>query len=609
MKRIAYYLMIMALAVVACDPMEDINNQLDEMDTGYNGTFTYVLTSDDYADIADLAILADPGDTLNAAFIASNEYFSDEVAAATYVPLLIPEMYPALGPGSSAMITYNYNGALPEDYTMYTGADNYVVSEDEYSSIDEVVDYAGYYSPSYPPEVYIPSVLEAGIADPGDGDILLVEYMYSNTDPKIDFESASDVNVFIEGFTEEADWPGQFTATSVTGDQVWVWDQYGDGNAKMSGYSGGAQPNEDWLISQAIDLSGLDEASLHILQAINYLNDQWDQIKIYISTDYNGSDIAGATWDEVTVPNMPSGASWDYIASGAIDLSTYLGQSIYVAFKYVSSDTNAATWEVAEVKVTTPGTASVIGTPPDKYRDFYLFSDGEWIKAPGVYNVNAVDYNAMGSPGKYDNFSSTDKPSDYIPNMLTARFPLAGEGIEVIVVYKYYAGYTATLAATYTYSSGSWTSDYDFVTAKEAQFLYGGTGWVFDPTVTITMVSSDYQIIVDYVRDHVGTEYVDSYGTGESYFGAGSYYVNFDLRPGYWEADVFDSWQDAVTTAIGTALLPTRFPNASTQVNGVDMYYIVNFATYSGAAGNYSAKYQVTKSGPNPEFTLVEGPY
>ena len=61
--------------------------------------------------------------------------------------------------------------------------------------------------------------------------------------------------------------------------------------------------------------------------------------------------------------------------------------------------------------------------------------------------------------------------------------------------------------------------------------------------------------------------------------------------------------------AIGNVLLPALYPDAQTQVNGVDMYYIVNFATYSGADGNYAMRFQVSKAGPDPEFTLVEGPY
>lgn len=608
MKRTIYYLILMVFALFSCDPMADINKELEDTFSDYQGTFSYTLTSDDYADIADMALDKNPGDTLNAAFISSNEYFTDDVPASAYIPLLIPELYPALGKESSGLITYNYSGSLPEDLTMYTTADMYEVGEEEYTSVDEVVDYAGYLSPSYPPEVYIPAILSAGMDSAESGDILLVEYLYSDVDPKIDMESTSDVEVAYEGFTEEANGLGSYTATSLVGDQEWVWNSFGDGNAKMSGFSGGAQDNDDWLVSGSIDLTGLSQATLHVTQAINYLNDMWDQINISVSTDYNGSDIGSATWDTVALNARPPGNNWDFVTSFA-DLSGWAGETIFLGFQYLSDTGNAATWEVADVTVTTPGTVAVIGKDPMTYRAYYEFDGNDWMKMEGVYYVNAVDYNAMGSPGTYDNFSGSDKPANYIPNLLSDKYPLAGQDQEVVVVYKYYAGWTMTLASTYTYNMGSWESGYDYVAPTTAQFLYGGSGWVFDPTITFTMVSSDFQIIVDYVGANVSSDYVDGFGTGETYYGAGAYYVNFDIRPGYFESDVFDSWEDCVADAIGNVLLPAKYPNATTQVNGVDMFYVVNFATYSGAAGNYSIKFQVTKSAPGPEFTLVEGPY
>jgi hypothetical protein len=63
-----------------------------------------------------------------------------------------------------------------------------------------------------------------------------------------------------------------------------------------------------------------------------------------------------------------------------------------------------------------------------------------------------------------------------------------------------------------------------------------------------------------------------------------------------------------VEAAIGIALLPVKYPNAVTQVDGVDVFYVVKFATYSGSDGSWSMKFKVTKAGPDPEFTLEEGP-
>jgi len=54
----------------------------------------------------------------------------------------------------------------------------------------------------------------------------------------------------------------------------------------------------------------------------------------------------------------------------------------------------------------------------------------------------------------------------------------------------------------------------------------------------------------------------NSYGTQEFYTGAGSYYSNYDLRTGKWDASVFTTWQDAVKYSIGNILLPIKYQSA-----------------------------------------------
>jgi hypothetical protein len=54
--------------------------------------------------------------------------------------------------------------------------------------------------------------------------------------------------------------------------------------------------------------------------------------------------------------------------------------------------------------------------------------------------------------------------------------------------------------------------------------------------------------------------------------------------------------------------LPQIFPDATTQVNGIDLYYNIVIGAYDGPTTPYIIRYQVTKSGPNPEFEYIEGP-
>ena len=140
-------------------------------------------------------------------------------------------------------------------------------------------------------------------------------------------------------------------AVSAVGDQTWNHDSYG--YAKMSGYSGGAVENEDWLITPSLDLSGVEGATFVYDEAINYGGTIDDEQEVMISTDYDGAgDPSTATWTELTITNRPAGDSWDFVTVDEVDLVDYVGEAnVYIAFAYTSTTSNAATWEVDNISV------------------------------------------------------------------------------------------------------------------------------------------------------------------------------------------------------------------------------------------------------------------
>lgn len=239
--------------------------------------------------------------------------------------------------------------------------------------------------------------------------------------------------------------------------------------------------------------------------------------------------------------------------------------------------------------------------------DYYQFDGTEWDVVPGTYVLTEDDYDAMGSPGNYDNFSSSDDPMDYLPTFLIEKFPYAQVGDVKVLVYDYYVGggVTNTYAKEFHYKSSGWV-EFKGIEQRTTQFSHSGTVWVKDPTITITMGTADYQMICDWVAANKDASYLP-YSNTEIYFGASAYYGNFDTRSGKF-ADVFDSWEDAVEEGLAVAYLPSKVPDAQKTVDGIQMYYIVIFDTYSGTNATYSMKFEVTKSGPNPEFELSEGP-
>ena len=156
-------------------------------------------------------------------------------------------------------------------------------------------------------------------------------------------------DIFSETF---ASGQGDFTIQDVNLPEglTYVW-QYASNYScmKASAYVGQAYETESWLVSPAIDLSNVSTATLTFEQAVNYASPN-GALFMMISTDYNG-DVTTATWTELNLSAWPAGSNWSFVSSTA-DLSQYAGQNVTIAFKYTSSTSASATWEVKNFVVT-----------------------------------------------------------------------------------------------------------------------------------------------------------------------------------------------------------------------------------------------------------------
>ncbi len=144
-----------------------------------------------------------------------------------------------------------------------------------------------------------------------------------------------------------------FTQVSITGDQVWVQSTYNSvGFARISGYSGAAIDNEDWLISPAVNVSSAESVIFNFFTAKDF---DGGTFKVMISSNFSGTysstDIAAATWSDITSNFSFSADNFEWVSSGDYSLSSYTN-NIYIAFVYTSTTAGAATWEVDDVKIT-----------------------------------------------------------------------------------------------------------------------------------------------------------------------------------------------------------------------------------------------------------------
>lgn len=116
---------------------------------------------------------------------------------------------------------------------------------------------------------------------------------------------------------------------------------------KASAYVGQAYDAESWLVSPSISLADVNTATLSFEQAVNYAAPTG--LSVMVSTNYNG-DVNTATWTELNVSAWPEGNNWNFLTSTA-DLSSFVGQTVSIAFKYISTTNASATWEVKNVVV------------------------------------------------------------------------------------------------------------------------------------------------------------------------------------------------------------------------------------------------------------------
>lgn len=324
------------------------------------------------------------------------------------------------------------------------------------------------------------------------------------------------------------------------------------------------------------------------LGSLNYLNSFGDAESYELTdADYEAMGPGPGQYHNFSSSNPPEDYLPDFLNENYPDAT--VDQMLAISYKYYSGS--------VENRV-----------------GYYIYDGSSWGLVPNVYVLTPSDYDAMGAPGAYDNFSSSVLPEDYLGTFLGIKFPYAVAGDIAVPVYKFYegGGVTSTKADEYHYDGSVWTP-YNPIEMRTSQFIHTGTNWIFDPTVRFTMSAADYQLIAD------EDIYQNSYGTGGYYYGSDAHYENFDFRiskradnTDYPElaAEFADLTEDEATALIYSRMveglqimLPKKFPDAVATVSGVAVHYFVSFTSYNNdfSRSNWTADMQCMGNGV---FTL-----
>jgi len=610
---------LFALLIISCDPLEEsfeeINAIAEEKGVDAGITIEYTMVEDDYATVANsLRANATESDSVLANFIEDNNVLTADVDASAQLSLIVNDEFPQFQKGAAVQVTYNLLESTLEELGATNGEyleNNYTLSNEDYATVSSQAGATGFFDRNIDAANEIPAILNDQVRDAQEGDIYSVTYEFVD----IAYSELSGETIYTEGFTTTLN---GYESISLTGDQEWAWGTFGeDTYARMSGFAGGAVPNQDWLVSPEIDLSGEDgNITLLLSQILNFQGaaEFGQELDILFTTNYTG-DVTTTEWVSVgaNLSSYPSGDNYD-LHDSEVALPNAQGNTIRLAFYYESTSDFAALWEVVNIRLD-------VGAAPEtiEINELYEFTGTSWRAInDGAYYLNSSDYDSFGEqsgqPGAFDNFSSSVAPDNYLPRFLEDLMPYAQEGDEMVVVYDYFSGSTSARATTYVYTNGAWNSISfeDIQIEKTDQFKNTGNGFVFDPSVEVFMSSADYQIIVDEVAK-TRPELLNSFETAEDYYGADAFFENFDIRVSSRDPEVQPEYaglgnseaealiQERLLEGLDV-FLTTKYADAQ-PVPGIQVLYTVNYATYDGNDGTGSQTFELVSVG---EFELLE---
>ncbi len=147
--------------------------------------------------------------------------------------------------------------------------------------------------------------------------------------------------IFSDAFASLSNW----TAVNVSGTQVWATTTFGN-PAPSAIMDGKGSANEDWLVSKKITIPSTYKEIFFSFETDG--RNAGSLLEVYITDNYTGS-VSTTSWTKTNPALDTDLANFaGFVNSGKVDISSFKGKDIVVAFKYTSTSTSvpSTTWEV-----------------------------------------------------------------------------------------------------------------------------------------------------------------------------------------------------------------------------------------------------------------------
>lgn len=553
MKRIVYLLIaFIGVTIVGCEPMDDINDEIDAQIDNVQGSIDYTLVDDDYTDILEL----------------EHSSFSTLDDAKAYIPGLLKQKFPALGNGSAVNVGFNlYDPIRVEEYTVtdadYAGAGlpkNYVTATSEVKSI---LDYK-YDQAELGDYVKITYKTEAvAIQDTLTDD----DYDLIGTELAAEYPEAADGAAYYNDFEkragEDAYWTDEMIAEAII---VVLNDRIDD-----------AVEGQLYAVTYDIFVEGYEHEYPTMVfrydgNGFNKFNSTPDgEYYEYTESDY--SLVATELADEYPDQASNLAEHGNFYRKYTDSDSYWTDEMLIDAASVVLNDhfPDAEEGKVFEIEFDVYGNTDtetfVVEKIGDSYElatsisitsqtDVYAYTNGSWSEPLMIpSNLYQDEFEQT-----YSNFGNEDDVAHYLGVYLRSLYPYAEEGDVVPVGYRYYNGEaTVTQYSNFIFENGDWNY-IPSVKSTSLQFGNENGTWVPDNTIRYSLATADYLMIAD--------EFADVYPAPAASM---EQYKNFEQRGNS------SSWDDDMILEALQYFLQEFAPNAEE-----GQKYLISYAIYNG---------------------------
>lgn len=524
MKKIFYLFAITAFMFTSCNPLEDINTEVDALTKNDKlvDDLVLTLTDEDY-------------ETLELSF----GNFSNNEDAKTLIPGFLSETYPQLG------VTYLPNGEIDQSssalvtYKLYSPIkfEAYTVTDADYtalglSSLNDSDDFEAFFDLKYPSEV--------------EGTVVDLTY---KTEPTITDYSLTDDDYDLVGNGRYDNFDADETDEEVRVKiQTILLNNFPDAdlgtkfNISYQQYNGSTTDDLEMQVILEDNPTDPAKTTTYKLQEEDYEligNGTFYNFDIRETSAEADVEVRREKIETILLNNYPSAEVGDFFV---ISYDTYDGVNRPVLTMILQFD--GTNYNIFDVKVYAAYEFALV----ENTMRFTLTD--EW-SAPITFS--SEEYELLGGSARFNNFSGDEDEAKrtiaiYLKNTL---YPYAAAEDFVAVQYAFYNGSdTLTRNANFVFDGTVWNA-IPTVINTSLKFGHNGITWVPDNTIKYTLINSDYALV----------------GNGQ--------YNNFDLRAGKAEETI-----EVRLEKINT-ILKANFPNSEQ-----GQKFAVTYAFYDGTNGS-----------------------